>query len=193
MAKKKLKTFDATLGEPASNATPNRPACQACGLFRTSPAPFALARVPKDWNSQLLLVSEAPTRDEDRQPGYTFSGKEGKWLEALLARKGFKREDCALTYTVRCTPPKDAQGKPLPPTMGQIRYCRPFLLADIATLKPRNIMGLGNAAARGLLNDGQATVVRHRGRLLLLTPKEESRESNQAESQTEGSRDSLSA
>ncbi len=158
---KKRATSNPRVPEPPTAAGPERDACQRCGLFRTCRRPFMPAEVPRGWTRRLLLVGEAPGRDEDERTGRPFTGLAGRLLRNALAEAAFRPEDVAFTNAVRCRPPGNAT-----PTMGQIRWCRPLLLGELAALQPQVVLGLGTTAARALTDHGGAVVTRLRGRRL---------------------------
>lgn len=148
--------------ERLSAAGPERPACEACGLWKTCRTPYLRPRVPKGWTRRILLIGEAPGRHEDKISRQPFTGEAGRLLRECWQEAGFEAQDVALVNAVRCRP----RGN-VPPTMSQVRACRPFLLRVIEVLRPERILALGSTALRALLNDGHATnVTSARSRIL---------------------------
>jgi len=75
--------------------------CVKCGLCknRTNAVPGE-----GNPNAEIMLIGEAPGKDEDLQ-GKPFVGAAGKFLNELLASIGLNREDVFITNVVKCRPP----------------------------------------------------------------------------------------
>jgi uracil-DNA glycosylase family 4 len=163
-------TIDADSGSepaPAGDALsptqpgPDCPRCPRLVSFRAA----ARAREPGWFNApvpsfgdpdgRLLIVGLAPGLQGANRTGRPFTGDyAGDLLYATLLEFGFARGvyraspddgltliDCRISNAVRCVPP---QNKPLPL---EIRTCRPFLSATIATMaRLRVIVALGRVA-----------------------------------------------
>jgi DNA polymerase len=99
-----------------------------------------------NFQADLMFVGEAPGADEDAQ-GFPFVGRAGKLLTDIIVAIGFKREDVFIGNINRCRPPGNRQ-----PTLPEAETCRPFLLREIAVVKPKVIVVLGNTACQNLLN-----------------------------------------
>ncbi len=95
--------------------------------------------------AQLMFVGEAPGADEDEQ-GVPFVGRAGKLLTKIIESIGVKREDVFIGNINRCRPPGNRA-----PVPAETAQCRPFLLREIAVLKPKVIVVLGATAAHNLL------------------------------------------
>ena len=108
--------------------------------------------------ARLVLVGEAPGRDEDLA-GEPFVGRSGKLLDRLLAEEvGLARQACYIANVVKCRPPDNRD--PLPE---EVATCRHFLDAQLAELRPAVVVSLGNLATRALLATTEG-VTRLRGR-----------------------------
>ncbi|MEN4919887.1 uracil-DNA glycosylase [Achromobacter spanius] len=131
-------------------------ACAACGLCRgRRHAVFGQGAQPTRW----LVVGEAPGEQEDRQ-GLPFVGRSGQLLDAMLAAVGMSRErDVFITNVIKCRPPGNRNPKP-----EEIAACSPYLMRQIALLKPERILVLGRFAAQTLLGT-DATIGSLRGRV----------------------------
>lgn len=92
------------------------------------------------YDTPLMFVGEAPGADEDRL-GRPFVGRAGQLLTRIIAAMQFKREDVYITNVVKCRPPENRT--PLRP---EIEACRPYLLEQIRTIRPRVIVSLGKTA-----------------------------------------------
>jgi len=62
-------------------------------------------------NSRILIVGEAPGKDED-VIGKPFVGKAGQWLNQALAEADLDRNSLLITNTCRCFPKQNEGNKP---------------------------------------------------------------------------------
>ncbi|XSG81023.1 MAG: uracil-DNA glycosylase [Methyloligella sp. ZOD6] len=108
-------------------------------------------------NARLMLIGEAPGRDEDLQ-GKPFVGRAGQLLDKMLAAIGLDEDGVYITNTVYWRPPGNRT-----PTPQEIASCLPFLEHQIALLQPKVIMLLGGAAASSMLKTSQG-IIRLRGK-----------------------------
>ncbi|MEP7214386.1 MAG: uracil-DNA glycosylase [Acidobacteriota bacterium] len=99
-----------------------------------------------NFEAELMFVGEAPGADEDAK-GEPFVGRAGKLLTQIIEAIGYKREDVVIGNINRCRPPGNRQ-----PTLPEAHTCRPFLLREIAVIKPKVIVVLGNTAMHNLLD-----------------------------------------
>ncbi|MDH3066195.1 uracil-DNA glycosylase [Achromobacter insolitus] len=131
-------------------------ACEACGLCKgRRNAVFGHGGQPTRW----LVVGEAPGEQEDRQ-GQPFVGRSGQLLDAMLSSVSMSRErDVFITNVIKCRPPGNRNPKP-----EEIAACSPYLMRQIALLKPERILVLGRFAAQTLLGT-DATIGSLRGRI----------------------------
>lgn len=98
-------------------------------------------------NSNLMVVAEAPGRNEDEQ-GMPLVGKAGILWNNILASVNLKREDIYHCNCVKCRPPDNRK-----PTKEECDNCRPFLDLQIEIIKPKMILCLGAVAANNLLKN----------------------------------------
>lgn len=96
--------------------------------------------------ADLMIIGEAPGADED-QKGEPFVGRAGQLLTKIIEAIQFKREDVFIGNINRCRPPQNRA--PLP---AETAACKPFLLREIAVVKPKVIVVLGNTAMKNLLD-----------------------------------------
>ena len=99
-----------------------------------------------DRHAELLIIGEAPGRDEDLQ-GEPFVGRAGQLLNAMLLAIGFRREQVYIANILKCRPPNNRD-----PGVEEAAACNPFLQAQIELIQPRVILALGRIAAHNLLN-----------------------------------------
>lgn len=110
-------------------------------------------------NPILMIVGESPGRVEE-QVGRPFAGEEGQLLGRIITAMGLDREkDCYLTTVLKCRAEKE---QPVSP--GTVELCRPFLSRQIALVRPRFLLAMGQTAAMVLAGSGSIT--RLRGRFL---------------------------
>lgn len=107
--------------------------------------------------SRLMLIGEAPGRDEDLQ-GKPFVGKAGQLLDKMLAAIGLSEADAHITNIVYWRPPGNRT-----PTPQEAQVCRPFLERQAELVAPDFVLLLGGAAAKEVLGvlDG---IMRVRGK-----------------------------
>ncbi len=98
-----------------------------------------------NFQADLMFVGEAPGADEDAK-GEPFVGRAGQLLTKIIEGMGMKREDVVIGNINRCRPPANRQ-----PTLPEAETCRPFLLREIAVIRPKVIVVMGNTALHNLL------------------------------------------
>jgi DNA polymerase len=95
--------------------------------------------------AELMFVGEGPGADEDAQ-GEPFVGRAGQLLNNMIKAMGLRREDVHIANIVKCRPPGNRQ-----PERDECDTCSPFLMRQIATVKPKALVALGATAAKNLL------------------------------------------
>ena len=117
--------------------------CTKCGLCETRTQPvFGSGNKNADW----MIIGEAPGQSEDQQ-GLPFVGKAGQLLTEMLRAIGLDREEVFITNIVKCRPPANRDPKPI-----EIETCKPYLMRQLALIRPKIIVVLGRVAAQALLN-----------------------------------------
>lgn len=112
-----------------------------------------------DRNADWLIVGEAPGAEEDAQ-GEPFVGQAGKLLDAMLASIGLARgENVYIANVLKSRPPGNRNPEP-----DEIAACLPYLLNQIALIRPKLIVAVGRFAAQTLLATDEA-IGRLRGRV----------------------------
>ena len=116
--------------------------CQRCLLYKTrTNVVFGSGSV----TAELMLIGEAPGYWEDKK-GEPFVGRAGKFLDELLETIKLKREEVFITNILKCRPPKNRE-----PTQEEIKACTPYLERQLAIIKPKIIITLGNVATSYIL------------------------------------------
>lgn len=96
-------------------------------------------------SARLVLVGEAPGREEDEQ-GIPFIGEAGKLLDKILGAMHLSREEVYICNVLKCRPPDNRDPQP-----DEIAACEPFLKQQLALIQPELIVTLGRFAAQELL------------------------------------------
>lgn len=96
-------------------------------------------------NAELMFIGEAPGADEDQQ-GEPFVGRAGQLLNNMIKAMGLRREDVYIANIIKCRPPGNRT-----PEREECDTCSPFLMRQIAAIKPKVIVALGAVAAKTLL------------------------------------------
>lgn len=119
--------------------------CNTVGIMGTGPA-----------QCDVMIIGEAPGRSED-EGGQPFIGKAGTLLTDLLSEAGLSRRDVYITNAVHCRPPENRT-----PTKAEIKQCTYWLGREIAKVKPKFILLLGNTPLQAVT--GKAGITMRRGR-----------------------------
>lgn len=110
-------------------------------------------------SAQVMIVGEAPGRDEDRE-GRPFVGRAGQLLDRMLAAIQMGRDhDDAPVYITNVLPWRPPQNRD--PSSEEIAMMRPFVMRHIALIRPQVIVVMGNISAQTLL--GKRGITRLRG------------------------------
>ena len=107
-------------------------------------------------NADLMLVGEAPGRDEDLE-GLPFVGRSGRLLDRMLAAIGLDRNLAYIANVIPWRPPGNRT-----PTPHETEICRPFIERQIELVNPKVMVNLGGPSAKTLLNTTEG-ILRLRG------------------------------
>jgi DNA polymerase len=104
--------------------------------------------------ADLMFIGEAPGADEDQQ-GEPFVGRAGQLLNNMIKAMGLEREQVYIANIIKCRPPNNRT-----PERDECETCSPFLMRQVATIKPKVIVALGAVAAKTLLaiNDSMSNL-----------------------------------
>lgn len=112
-------------------------------------------------NARVLILGEAPGRDEDRE-GRPFVGRAGRLLDRMLAAIGLDRraedpgKSAYITNVLPWRPPQNRD-----PEAAEIAMMLPFVQKHIALVDPDVVILMGNIACRAALS--KAGILRLRG------------------------------
>ena len=107
--------------------------------------------------SRVMMVGEAPGRDEDLQ-GLPFVGRSGQLLDRMLAAIGLDRQSVYIANVVPWRPPGNRD-----PAPHETAACLPFIKRQIELADPDFLVLLGKSAAHTLLDTSEG-ILRLRGR-----------------------------
>ncbi|QIB35040.1 uracil-DNA glycosylase [Ancylobacter pratisalsi] len=107
--------------------------------------------------ARLMLVGEAPGRDEDIE-GKPFVGRSGKLLDRMLAAIGIDRTSAYIANVVPWRPPGNRT-----PTPQETAICLPFIRRQIELANPDILVCLGGPSAQTLLGIREG-ITKARGR-----------------------------
>ena len=138
--------------------------CTACGLCQSrSRTVFGVGHRRAHW----MLVGEAPGAEEDAQ-GEPFVGQAGRLLDQMLGSIALSRagDDPVRTVFIanvlKCRPPGNRN-----PTPEEVARCEPYLIRQVALVRPRVVVVMGRFAAQSLLGTADAiAALRGRGHVL---------------------------
>lgn len=118
--------------------------CLRCGL---GPQRRSLVFGVGDPDAPLVVIGEGPGEQEDRR-GEPFVGPAGEMLDNMLERVlGLRRQQVYILNMVKCRPPGNRNPEP-----EEVQACRPFLRAQLASIRPRFALVLGSVACRALFD-----------------------------------------
>jgi len=123
--------------------------CRNCPLWKNATQTVFGEGSPR---SQIMLIGEQPGNQEDLK-GKPFVGPAGRLLDTSLIEAGIDRKKVYVTNVVKHFKwePRGKRRIHKKPSASEIAACRPWLDAEIASLKPAVIVCLGATAAQALL------------------------------------------
>jgi DNA polymerase len=127
--------------------------CRRCKLYSTRTNMVFGEGSPK---AELMFVGEGPGADEDAT-GRPFVGRAGQLLTKMIEAIDLKREDVYIANVVKSRPPGNRT-----PESDEVKACIPFLFRQIAAIRPKLIVALGNPAMQALL-DTKIGITKMRG------------------------------
>ncbi len=98
-----------------------------------------------DTEARWLVVGEAPGEQEDLR-GEPFVGAAGQLLDRMLLAIDLPRPTVFIANILKCRPPGNRDPRP-----DEVACCLPYLLRQIALLRPAIILCVGRIAAQTLL------------------------------------------
>jgi DNA polymerase len=121
--------------------------CEKCpGLFATRSQPI-VGQGPVQ--ADLCVIVAAPSAADDAS-GRPLSDDAGVVVDRMLAAIGYERSEVYVTTVAKCLPPSR------PPSPGECRNCRPFLERELALVRPKAILVLGETASQAFCETDQS-------------------------------------
>jgi DNA polymerase len=110
-------------------------------------------------DAKIMFVGEAPGAEEEIQ-GEPFVGPAGQLLTKMIQGMGLKRSDVYIGNIMNWRPQMPTvEGREQvgnrPPSEDEMRYCLPYLRAQVAIVQPALLVALGKTALEGLLGFGK--------------------------------------
>ncbi len=109
-------------------------------------------------DAKIMFVGEAPGAEEEIR-GEPFVGPAGQLLTKMIQAMGLMRSEVYIGNIMNWRPQMPTvdgreQVGNRPPSEAEMRYCLPYLRAQIAVVNPALLVALGSTAAQGLLGFG---------------------------------------
>lgn len=168
----KAKTRSSSEGESAAPLVPDsrkledlRAAASRCLACPLGPPATQTVFGEGPKHAKLCMVGEQPGDQEDLS-GHPFVGPAGKVLDRALVDAGIERKKVFMTNAVKHFNYRPLGKKRLhqKPEWKHIEACRPWLRAELESVKPQVIVCLGATAAQSFLGR-RFTVTKNRGRV----------------------------
>ena len=131
-----------TRGETLAGLQASLQGCQLCPLCEQRKN-IVFGR--GNQHAKLVLVGEAPGREEDEQ-GLPFVGEAGRLLDRILFAMQLSPDEVYICNVIKCRPPHNRDPEP-----NEIAACEQFLKRQLAAIAPQLIVTLGRFAAQTLL------------------------------------------
>ncbi|MBV9639477.1 MAG: UdgX family uracil-DNA binding protein [Mycobacteriaceae bacterium] len=139
--------------------------CRGCDLYQYADRAVFGAGSP---DPQMMLVGEQPGDQEDKA-GLPFVGPAGRLLDQALAAADIDRDRVYVTNAVKHFKFTRAErGKRRihkTPSRTEVVACRPWLLAELTTVRPDVVVLMGATAAKALMGNA-FRLTQHRGEAL---------------------------
>jgi DNA polymerase len=130
--------------------------CRGCDLYRhATQAVFGELEIGLSATKpkvSIMMIGEQPGDSEDKE-GRPFVGPAGRLLDQCLEEAGIDQREVYVTNTVKHFKwePRGKLRIHKKPSMKEIHACRPWLEAELETVKPKIIVCLGAVASQSLL------------------------------------------
>jgi uracil-DNA glycosylase len=125
------------------------PTCRGCDLYERA-TQVVFGDGPPD--SKVVMVGEQPGDEED-QKGHPFVGPSGRLLSKAMHEAGLDREKIYVTNAVKHFKFVERGKRRIhsKPSGIEIAACRPWLEAELDSIKPELVVCLGATAAQSLM------------------------------------------
>lgn len=141
--------------------------CKGCDLYLDATQVVFGGGSPQ---ADMMLVGEQPGDQEDKA-GEPFVGPAGRLLDKALVEAGVDRDGLYVTNAVKhfkfTLPERGTRRIHKTPGRTEVVACRPWLLAELAAVRPDVLVLMGATAAQSLLGS-TFRLTQHRGEVLRL-------------------------
>jgi uracil-DNA glycosylase family protein len=136
--------------------------CKGCDLYKNA-TQAVFGAGPQ--SARVMFIGEQPGDQEDKE-GAPFVGPAGALLDKALEDAGIPRGDVYVTNAVKhfSWEPRGKRRIHKKPRMSEIKACRPWLEAELRSVKPPVIVCLGATAAQAVLGT-QFKLMQNRGQI----------------------------
>ncbi len=130
--------------------------CRGCDLYRNATqavfGELETGTASKKPKVAIMMIGEQPGNQEDKE-GRPFVGPAGKLLDKCLEEVEIDRRKVYVTNAVKHFKwePRGKLRIHKKPAMKEVHACRPWLQAELETVRPQLIVCLGATAAQSLL------------------------------------------
>ena len=107
-------------------------------------------------NCEIMFIGDLPNQEEG-QRGLAFLGDAGELLTRMLKKMGYSRDHVFVTNIMKCRPAVDRIATP-----EEQQACLPLLKAQIALIRPKTLVALGERSAQ-LLTGSNNSIEQLRG------------------------------
>jgi DNA polymerase len=146
------------MGDSLAVLEKNLHTCKLCGLCKHRKK---MVFGEGNLNATVMFIGEAPGASED-ETGKPFVGRAGQLLTKIIENVlGLKREDVYIANIIKCRPPKNRV-----PSLEEVDACKPFLLQQIAHIKPKIIVALGSTSYHHLTGEYDTKISQIRGEVI---------------------------
>lgn len=139
--------------------------CRGCTLYANA-TQAVFGEGPK--TAKLVVIGEQPGDAEDRA-GHPFVGPSGRLLDRAFESAGIDRSEIYVTNAVKhfkwAKDRRTVRRLHKTPSAGEVRACRPWMLAELTLIRPQAILCLGATAAKAVFGPA-FSVMKHRGKPL---------------------------
>lgn len=113
--------------------------------------------------SDLFFCGEAPGAEEEDR-GLPFVGPAGELLDKMIGAMGLEVDSVYIGNVMNWRPRTSTPFGNRPPTPEEMRFCMPYLKAQLAIVRPKVVVALGGTAASALFDiDTKGRMGRLRG------------------------------
>ncbi|MCE7010952.1 UdgX family uracil-DNA binding protein [Kibdelosporangium philippinense] len=137
--------------------------CHNCDLYKDA-TQTVFGEGPA--RARVMMIGETPGDQEDKA-GKVFVGPAGRLLDRALADAGIDRSALYLTNAVKHFKFTERGKRRIhqTPNRTEVVACQPWLLGELAAVKPELVVCLGSVAAKSLLGSS-FKVTQHRGEIM---------------------------